>query len=69
VSIGAEGRASFGGSQAEQSTTRLDPVMVADPAADPGTGLLLFPQADALPSAWVTSKPAGLAIVIVIEAI
>jgi len=60
VSVGDDVRAYSDGSPTHHSAARPGPLLVADPAAASGTGLLLFPQADALPSAWVTSEPAGL---------
>lgn len=36
------------------------PLVVADPEAECGTGLILFPQADALPAAW--AGPAAVAL-------
>src|SRR5215468_5422058 len=35
------------------------PLLVADPEARPGTGLILFPRAGALPAAWVGPVSAG----------
>ena len=60
MSVGDDVSAHSGGSPTQQSAAGPAPVLVADPAAASGTGLLLFPQADALPSAWVTAEPAGV---------
>ncbi|MGD0604057.1 MAG: alpha-galactosidase, partial [Streptosporangiaceae bacterium] len=60
MSAGDDVRTTSGGFQADPRAVGLDPVLLADPAI-PGTGLLMFPQADALPAAWVTSEPASLA--------
>ena len=57
MSAGDDVRTTSGGFQADPRAVGLDPVLLADPAI-PGTGLLMFPQADALPAAWVTSEPA-----------
>ncbi|HEY2693467.1 MAG TPA: alpha-galactosidase [Streptosporangiaceae bacterium] len=35
------------------------PLLVADPEARPGTGLMLFPRAGALPAAWAGPVPPG----------
>jgi alpha-galactosidase len=43
--------------EAERSAAGLPLLLVADPAGA-GTGLILFPQADSLPAAWVGPLPA-----------
>jgi alpha-galactosidase len=59
VIVGGDVRARSGGSQAPPGAA--GPVLVADPAAAPGTGLILFPRAGALPAAWAGPVPtAGL---------
>ena len=44
---------------AEPGAAGLRPVLVARPDAPSGTGLILFPKAGALPSAWVGPVPAA----------
>jgi alpha-galactosidase len=61
VSLGESARARSGGFLADQVTAGSAPLLVADPDAASGTGLILFPRAGALPAAWVGPVPgAGL---------
>jgi alpha-galactosidase len=51
VAVGDDVQAEAGHVRAGRGTAA--PLVVADPEAACGTGLILFPQADALPAAWV----------------
>jgi len=59
LSVGDDVGASPGSSPSPQSPAGSDPVLVADPLAGSGTGLILFPRVAALPSAWVGPVPAA----------
>jgi len=59
VSVGENARAGFGGLAADQVAARPAPLLVADPDAAPGTGLILFPRAGTLPVVWVGPVPAA----------
>jgi alpha-galactosidase len=58
VTVGDDVQAEAGQPRAGQGTA--GPLVVADPEAADGTGLILFPQADALPAVWV--GPAAVAL-------
>jgi alpha-galactosidase len=53
-----EGVPAHSGSPADQGAAGPRPLLVADPDAASGTGLILFPRADALPAVWVGPVPA-----------
>jgi hypothetical protein len=57
VIVGNDVRARSDGSQAQPGAA--GPVPVADPAAAPGTGPILFPRAGALPAVWAGPVPAA----------
>ena len=57
VVVGDDVRARSDGSQAQPAAA--GPVLVADPAAASGTGLILFPRAGALPAVWAGPVPAA----------
>ena len=52
-------RARSSGPAADQVPGDSAPLLVADPDAAPGTGLILFPRAGALPAVWVGPVPAA----------
>ena len=59
MSVGEGVGARSGGSPADQGAVGSDPLLVADPDAASGTGLILFPRAGALPAVWVGPVPAA----------
>ena len=59
MSVGEGVRARSGGFPVDQVAVSSAPLLVADPDAASGTGLILFPRAGALPAAWVGPVPAA----------
>ncbi len=59
MSIGDDVRPQANGSPADRGTPGPGPMLVTDPAAVQGTGVILFPRPGALPSAWAGPVPAG----------
>ena len=59
MTVDDEIRARRASPAAEPGAAGLHPVLVAHPDAASGTGLILFPKAGALPSAWVGPVPAA----------
>jgi len=59
VSVGEGVRARSGGFPADQVAVGSAPLLVADPDAASGTGLILFPRAGGLPAVWVGPVPAA----------
>jgi len=59
VSLGEGVRARSGGFQADQAPVGSAPLLVADPDAASGTGLILFPRPGALPAVWAGPVPAA----------
>jgi len=59
VSVREGVRARSSGTAADQVPGDSAPLLVADPDAAPGTGLILFPRAGALPAVWVGPVPAA----------
>ena len=53
MTLDAEVGADRGGRQAGRDMDGVRPLLVAGPDAAPGTGLILFPGAGALPAVWV----------------
>jgi alpha-galactosidase len=58
MTLGADVGADRGGRQAGRDMDGVRPLLVADPDAAPGSGLILFPGAGTLPAVWAGPVPA-----------
>jgi alpha-galactosidase len=59
VSVSDGARAPSGGPRTDQAAADPAPLLVADPDAASGTGMILFPRAGALPAVWAGPVPAA----------